>query len=319
MLFQGVSDSFERGLGYLTDPRFRRTHGVIIVVALVLHLATHYATYFPQMRQILGTLPYFRLHAIHEAEFLLIVVYAGIVFGMKGGLLALLTTVISSIPFIFTPYIFGRSPQPNEIRDLVLQVAIVLTMGFLIVLLYGTESRRRRAETQAVILLETDAVKNEFLSMASNAFRMPLTTLYGFSELLLTQDVSEERRREWLERIHKDSERLSKILDDLLTFSRVQSGRLAVRREKLEISLVIQEMMGYVSATTNRHTLKVDAPPRLPPVVADKDKLTQVFVNFLSNAIKYSPKGGQITISVSEDTPKQRLVVGVADQGIAGC
>ncbi len=316
MFLQRVGDYLGRGLALLTDPGHRRMHGAVIVTALVVHLATHYATYVPELRGVLGGLPYFRLHAIHEAEFLLIVAYSGIVFGLRGGLLALATTAIASIPFILTPYIFGGSPQPNEIRDLALQVVIVLTMGFLIVVLYDTESRRRRAETQATILLQANAIKNEFLAIASHELRTPLTILYGFSDLLLSREVTEARRREWLERIHSESGRLTDILDDLLNVSRIQSGRMAVRKEKLDLTPVMQEMSRYVELATSHHTLRIDVNGKLPAVVGDRDKLMQVLVNFLSNAIKYSPKGGQITLSASEDAERQRLVIGVADQGI---
>lgn len=316
MPLRSFGDSLWQALSVFTDPRRRKLHLLVIATALALHLLTHYATFIPALRPIFGPLPYFRLHAIHEAEFLLIVAYAGIVFGLRGGLIALLVTAVSSIPFILTPYVFGLDPRPGEIRDLTIQVLVVLIMGFLIVVLYNAESRRRKAESQAALLLEANAIKNEFLSIASHELRTPLTTLYGFSELLLVRDVPEGQRREWLERIHRESGRLTKILDDLLNVSRIQTGHMAVRKEKLEVPPLFQQLQGYMAASTNRHTLKLDVQASLPPVVADEDKVTQVLVNFLSNAIKYSPRGGQITVSATEDPEQRQVVIGVADQGI---
>lgn len=127
----------------LTNPRYRTLHAVIITVALLLHLSLHYATYYPPLREPLGNLPYFRLHVLHEAEFLLIVVYTTIVFRLTGGIAALVVTAISSIPFIMTPYLFDRPPRPGEIRDLAIEVGFILVMGALIVLLYETVARER--------------------------------------------------------------------------------------------------------------------------------------------------------------------------------
>ncbi len=316
MFLRRVSDYLESGLVFLTDPRYRKLHGAILVTAFVLYLFTHYGMYIPEVRKIVADLPYFRLHAIREAEFLLIVAYSAIVFGVRGGLIALSITAIATIPFVLTPYVFDRSPQPDEIRDLALQIGILLTAGVVMVLLYDAENRRRKIETQADVLLETNEAKTGFLSQASFELRTPLTTLYGFSELLLTRDVPEELKREWLERIHRESGRLTEVLDDLLNITRIQSGRMVVGKGKLDLTPIMQEMSSYVSVTTSHHTLRIVAPPHLPTVVGDRDKLTQVLVNYLSNAIKYSPKGGQITLSVSEDEGKQRLVIGVADQGI---
>ena len=74
----------------LIDPRYKRVHLAAIVAALVVHLSMHYSTYLPALREPLGSLPYFRLHVLHEAEFLLIVAYAGVVLGLRAGV----TTVI---------------------------------------------------------------------------------------------------------------------------------------------------------------------------------------------------------------------------------
>jgi hypothetical protein len=100
------------------DPRRRRMHVSIIIVMLTLHLATHYATYFPSVRAVVGSFPYFRLHALHEAEFLLIIAYAAVAMGLRGGLAAIGITALTSVPFILTPAIFGRDPRPGEIVEL---------------------------------------------------------------------------------------------------------------------------------------------------------------------------------------------------------
>ena len=135
--------SAERWSSFLTSPRYRTLHVVIITVALLVHLAFHYATYYPPLREPLAGLPYFRLHSLHEAEFVFIIVYASLVFRLMGGLIAIIITAISSIPFAVTPYIFGRAPKTDELRDLVIQVDFILLMSFAIVLLYEFVARER--------------------------------------------------------------------------------------------------------------------------------------------------------------------------------
>ncbi|MBI4298465.1 MAG: hypothetical protein HY666_01715 [Chloroflexi bacterium] len=138
--------SAERWSSFLTNPQHRTLHAVIITLLLLAHLALHYATYFPPLREPFANLPYFRLHSLHEAEFVFIIVYASLVFRLAGGLIAIIITAISSIPFAVTPYIFGRAPRTDELRDLVIQVAFILFMAFAIVLLqeFVTRERERR-------------------------------------------------------------------------------------------------------------------------------------------------------------------------------
>ncbi|MBI4329018.1 MAG: hypothetical protein HY685_04035 [Chloroflexi bacterium] len=143
----------ERGGAFLTDRRFRKAHAVIIATALLVHLALHYALYVPALREPLGNLPYMRLHALHEAEFLLIVVYAALVFRFAGGLVAVAITAVTSIPFLLTPYIFGREPGPTELRDLATQVGFILVMGVIMSVL--TEMAARLRELGLLVVTTT--------------------------------------------------------------------------------------------------------------------------------------------------------------------
>jgi signal transduction histidine kinase len=292
-------------------------HGAIIVAALLIHLATHYATFVPALRPILGGLPYFRLHVLHEAEFLLIIVYAGVVFGLKGGLVGILITALTSIPFIYHPLFFGRQPDPNETRDLVIQVGAILVMGLLMVALYETEAKRRQAEGQARVLREADTMKTNFLSIASHELRTPLTSLVGFSELLMTLDPPEEERHEWVRWINQESYRLSGIVTELLDVSRIQSGRLALRREPVRLADLVPQAVQSIGLSTAKHRIEIDIPDALPPVMGDHDKLLQVLINLVSNAVKYSPDGGRVAITArAADSEDGGVSVSVSDEGI---
>ena len=155
-----------------------------------------------------------------------------------------------------------------------------------------------------------------FVSIASHELRTPMTTILGFTELLLKRDLPESSRREWLERIYQSSKALSAIVDDMLNISRIQSGKLALSLELLQLQDVVNEVLAGIRPETTVHEFIVSIPEDTPKVVADREKLAQVLINFLTNAIKYSPKGGPVTISARHDRDRERVVVEVADQGI---
>ena len=304
-----------RFLGFLTDPQYRKLHAAVIAFALLSHLSLHYALYLPALRAPLGNLPYFRLHPLHEAEFLLIVAYAGVTFRWKGALIAIAVTGITSIPFILTPYIFGRAPRPDELRDAAIQVSFILLMGFLIVALYITDTKRRDLAAAAEVLKEADEVKSRFISIASHELRTPLTAILGFSELLTRPQVSEQQRAEWSAWINAQSRRLAEMLDDLLNVSRIQSGKMTLRREPVDFVATARDAVRVVGPPPS-HSVAIEVPAGLPRVWGDSDKLLQVVVNLVSNAVKYSPSGGQIKLAAEPDPARGCIVVSVSDGGI---
>jgi signal transduction histidine kinase len=274
----------------------------------------HYATYIPALREPLGGLPYFRLHVLHEAEFLLIVAYAGIVLGLRTGVAGVVITGLTSIPFILTPYIFGRDPRPGEIRDLSIQVGFILVMGLLMILLYDRDQRRREAESNRDSLREIDQVRNNFMSMAAHELRTPMTTVMGFSELLTTKNIPEARRIEWASMINTESRRLNNLIEELLNVSRVTAGKMKIDLQPQSVSEIAVAAMGSVGYSPT-HAISVEIPADLPLVLADRDKLLQVLVNLLSNAIKYSPEGGEVRLTgrTSEDG---FVLIDVIDHGM---
>ena len=298
----------------LIDPRYKRIHLATIAAALTLHLSLHYATYLPALREPLGGLPYFRLHILHEAEFLLIVAYAGVVLGLRAGVTAVIITGITSIPFILTPYIFGRDPRPGEIRDLAIQVGFILAMGLLMILLYDRDQRRRLAESDTSTLREVDHLRNNFISMAAHELRNPMTTLVGFSELLMKPKVTDDQRATWAATMLAESQRLNSLIDELMNTSRVAAGTLTMKAERTSVTSIARNAklsIGYQP----KHPLILDLPVDLPDVSVDQDKLMQVFVNLLSNAVKYSPDGGEIRVA-GRKTGDGFVRIQVTDEGL---
>ena len=158
--------------------------------------------------------------------------------------------------------------------------------------------------------------RNSFISIASHELRTPVTTIIGFAEILLTREVPAATRQKWLQTIHQDGIRLANIVDDLLSISQVQSGKMVTRLDMLPINPSIEETLALVGPMSNTHEITQDIPDDLPDMWMDGAKFIQVLTNLLSNAIKYSPEGGQITVSARHQPEHRRVVICVEDRGI---
>ncbi|HUB71776.1 MAG TPA: ATP-binding protein [Acidimicrobiales bacterium] len=171
---------------------------------------------------------------------------------------------------------------------------------------------------------EVDQLKSSLVSTVSHELRTPLTMVQGFAELLLSRDdLGAERSREALGQILSSAQRLGRLIDDLLSVSRIDSGKLHVDLGAVSLDdAVVEATRVAASQPVNGRGLPaevpwrlvVDLPPNAPPVMADRDKLVQVLVNLLSNALKYSSPLSQVRVTAREC--KEYLEISVADQGI---
>ena len=180
-------------------------------------------------------------------------------------------------------------------------------------------SERKRAESlireQNERLKELDRMKSEFLSTAAHELRTPLTSILGFSEILLKRKLDEERKNRFLKIINEESMGLSALINDLLDLSRIESGRgFKITKALTDIKEVILENVDIFQEQTDKHTFKVNLPDDLVKIEADKDKIGQVMENLLSNALKFSPEGGEVNITLNK---ADKLVkISVVDTGI---
>jgi PAS domain S-box-containing protein len=160
---------------------------------------------------------------------------------------------------------------------------------------------------------EVDQLKSSLVSTVSHELRTPLTMIQGFSELLLTRDLAEKRSQEALKQINASAERLSRLIEDLLSVSRIDSGRLAARVEPERLDKVIEEVVAGFDERKNR-SVAVDVEPHLPKVMADRDKLVQILTNLVSNALKYSAP--HTPVDVAAGRVGSSVQVAVTDRGI---
>jgi len=171
---------------------------------------------------------------------------------------------------------------------------------------------------------EVDQLKSSLVSTVSHELRTPLTMVQGFSELLLSrQDLGEKRSREALEQIHASAQRLGRLIDDLLSVSRIDSGKLRVDLGAVDVRGVVDEVVKVAGSQAEAtrgdgpvfaDRLVVEVAPGLPAVMADRDKLVQVVMNLVSNALKYSPGGASVRIVA--ERKRDHAEISVIDQGI---
>ena len=161
----------------------------------------------------------------------------------------------------------------------------------------------------------TDKMKNEFISSVSHELRTPLTAIKGWSETILDAGDDRETIQKGMRVIISETDRLSLMVEELLDFSRMQSGRLKLIIEKIDLLAELEEAVLMYTEKARREQLDFQYEEQLEAaiVMADKNRLRQVFINIIDNAIKYSDAGGKIRILAAAEG--DYFVVSVADTG----
>jgi signal transduction histidine kinase len=160
-------------------------------------------------------------------------------------------------------------------------------------------------------------MKSEFVSTVSYGLRAPLTSIYGFAETLMREDVlfGEEERKVFLQYIASESERLTRIVDELLNVARLEAGDLTVQLAPTDVTPVLTEVVSSAEAGDgNGHRFVLDVPTEPIAATADVDKLRQVLTQLVENAIRYSPEGGTVTVGARRN--REFVEFEVADEGI---
>lgn len=163
---------------------------------------------------------------------------------------------------------------------------------------------------------DVEQMKSDFVSTVSVELRAPLTTIYGFAQTLLREDVTfvDSERRTFMEFISRESERLTTIVDALLNVARLDTGDLSVSLVPTDIAAVVADVVTAAGVSANGHRLVADVGAEPLAAQADPEKLRQVLDQLVSNAVKYSPGGG--TVSVSAQRRRDAVEVAVTDEGV---
>jgi PAS domain S-box-containing protein len=159
-----------------------------------------------------------------------------------------------------------------------------------------------------------DTMKDEFIGMVSHEIKTPITVIMGSIHVAMTEGVTREEVRDMMTSAASSAESLASIVDNLLELSRAQANRLMIRRERVDIAEVARQVMRNMERKSAIHRFIVDFPPALPQVSAERVRVERVLSNLIDNAMKYSPKGGDVTVFAQREDGC--LAVGVKDQGV---
>ena len=179
--------------------------------------------------------------------------------------------------------------------------------GGVMVVIHDVTTQRRNEE-----------MRREFVANVSHELRTPLTNIRSYAETLVDSagDIPPAMEKNFLGVILNESDRMTHIVQDLLTLSRFDSGRSELKLERFSFSAAVRDIYNAVLMDAQRHghTLTLDMGPDIPEMVGDRDRVLQVMMNVVSNAIKYTPDGGQIAISAGRNP--LRVWMEVSDNGI---
>src|SRR5690606_27651650 len=175
-------------------------------------------------------------------------------------------------------------------------------------------AERKRAES---LLRESARRKDEFISILAHELRNPLAAMQSGVDLL-SQPKLLERMLPWAsELLRRQLKHLTRLIDDLLDVSRVSNGRVQLKRNRLDLRLVIEHSFDSARSMIEEkgHSLQVTLPDEPVYVHGDSVRLTQVFGNLLTNAAKYTPNGGSISLSVADEDNGSTVAVSIRDNG----
>lgn len=163
--------------------------------------------------------------------------------------------------------------------------------------------------------VELDRMKSEFLSHAAHELRTPMASIFGFSEIMLARPLNDEKRREMLTIVHRQSKQMISIINELLDLVRIDDRRgLDLEFVVLDAGELVREVVADFGVPEGRSAALVQVPPQAWPVRGDRGKLAQVVRNVLSNAYKYSPGGGEVAVHLlgdGQEPTAQRARVGI--------
>jgi PAS domain S-box-containing protein len=186
------------------------------------------------------------------------------------------------------------------------------------VITFEDSTQKHRAEEAAhanlAELEKLNQIKTEFTSMVSHEFRTALTGIQGMSELINAGDMEPAEVHEYSGYIFQEAERINRLITDMLDLDRLEAGKMKLVLAPMDLNATVEGVAARSSVVSPEHDIRTDLEVGLPKVSGDSDRLVQVITNLVSNAIKYSPDGGEILISTH--LANGLVDVSIADHGV---
>jgi signal transduction histidine kinase len=171
---------------------------------------------------------------------------------------------------------------------------------------------------------DLEEAKLEFIDFVSHELKQPMTSLQGYAKMLLMGIGGEltDTQRQFVEVINSNADRMGKLVNDLLEISRLEAGRIKPKLVPVDLGEIVDETLSNSRAEveSRHHTLQVEIPEALPPVMGDRERLIQILTHLVSNAYMYTPEGGTIRVTLGwPERPtdsRDHLLVSISDTGI---
>ncbi|MDH7600442.1 MAG: ATP-binding protein [Sedimentisphaerales bacterium] len=161
--------------------------------------------------------------------------------------------------------------------------------------------------------------KDDFIGYVSHEFKTPLASIIAYAEMLLDDEVADDlTRQQYLQVILDQAARLNRLVENMLSTSRIESGLISVKKQALSLAMLVEEHVKAISSYANERGIRVDGqrPIVYDQVIADKDLIGMAIINLLSNAIKYNSPGGLVTVRTEVDEVHSVVRLTVTDTGV---
>lgn len=228
----------------------------------------------------------------------------------------LLASTMSSIAwnYFFIPPHFALHIEKTEDKLMFISFFfIALINGVLTNRLRRQEALARQKEEQAMLLAESDKLYKTLFTLISHEFRIPISTIMGGSEALLDPHTSEKDRKVLFSEILKASQRLNHLIENLLNMSRLESGKISVHSDWVDMNDLFNEVSSTLGPSLTQHKIISTIPGDMPPVKLDFGLMEQVIYNLILNSCQYSPNGSAVIFNT--EFSAGLLKIEVADEG----
>jgi two-component system sensor histidine kinase/response regulator len=252
--------------------------------------------------------------------------------------LAITTKEFPDVPFILVTGALGEERAVEILKsgasDYILKDNLSRLSHALLRALREAEAKKERKKAEEQLkeyaselekanqeLMKIDEIKSEFVSIASHELRTPLSAIKNAVQLILRGKTGEinENQAKFLQMAERNIDRLTSLLNDLLDLSRIESGKVLMNFEEIGLKGTIEFTLSSFKPQADAKSVKLgmDVPAELPSVYGDREKLEQILTNLVGNAMKFTPEGGEITVSARPFNENKNMVaVSVEDSGV---
>ena len=206
-----------------------------------------------------------------------------------------------------------QTPSKNEEANFVSEITLIRHNEKLVLRTIASPFLDENGQTLGTVYLfdditrekEIDQMKSDFISLVSHELRTPLTSIIGFVSFILDGKAGaiNDRQRNSLARVQRQSKRLAALINDLLDISRIESGRIQMEQEPISLLEIVTQRIEEIRPQADEKSIQMDltAPESVPTILGDEARMGQVFTNLIGNAIKFAPNNGEVSIKVRVD------------------